>query len=351
MSTIQACAIHAAKDLRLIPLEQITQLNPGDVRIKYATGGICGSDIHYYHEGRAGNFAVQEPLILGHEITGTVTEIGTQIKDLKVGQPVAINPNLPCLDCESCLAGRTNLCQEMVFFGSAAVMPHIQGGFREELVVPRRQCIGLPDGFDLTIAAFAEPLAICLHAVNRAGSVLHRSILVTGCGPIGCLTIQAARLAGVRHITATDVEDKVLDTARALGADEAINIVKNGNALTRYEAGRGHFDAAFECSGNPLALQSCLNAVKPHGTIVQTGLMPLGENPVPVNKLLAKELALQGTFRFHEEFDLAVDALVNQRLDVSSLLTGVFSFDEADAAFVAATDRSQHMKIQLQFDH
>lgn len=347
---MQACAIHAAKDLRLIDIEPVRSLSKNEVRVAYATGGICGSDIHYYHEGRVGNFAVQEPLILGHEISGTVREVGAAVTDLKVGQPVAINPNLPCLKCENCLAGRTNLCQEMVFFGSAAVMPHIQGGFREELVVPQRQCVGLPDGFDLSIAAFAEPLAICLHAVNRAGSLLHKSILVTGCGPIGCLTIQAARLAGVRHITATDVEDTVLKTAKNLGADEIINIAKDSVRIEHYEAKRGYFDAAIECSGNPLALQTCINAVKPRGTIVQTGLMPVGDNPIPVNKILSKELSLSGTFRFHEEFDVAVDALVSKRLDVSSLLTGVFNFADADAAFAAAIDRSQHMKVQLQFN-
>ena len=229
-------------------------------------------------------------------------------------------------------------------------MPHIQGGFREELVVPQRQCVGLPDGFDLSIAAFAEPLAICLHAVNRAGILLHKSILITGCGPIGCLTIQAARLAGVRHITATDVEDSVLDTAKNLGADEIINVAKDSSKIEQYEAKCGYFDAAIECSGNPLALQTCINAVKPRGTIVQTGLMPVGENPVPVNKILSKELSLLGTFRFHEEFDVAVDALVSKRLDVSSLLTGVFNFADADAAFAAAVDRSRHMKVQLQFN-
>ena len=347
---MQACAIHAAKDLRLIDIDNVDSLGGDQVRVAYATGGICGSDIHYYHEGRVGNFAVKEPLILGHEIAGTVKETGAAVTGLKVGQPVAINPNLPCLLCDYCLAGQTNLCQEMVFFGSAAVTPHIQGGFREELVVPQRQCVGLPDGFDLSIAAFAEPLAICLHAVNRSQSLLHKSVLVTGCGPIGCLTIQAARLAGVRHITATDVEDTVLNTAGALGADEVINIRTNPEKVERYEAGRGHFDAAFECSGNPLALQTCFNAVRPRGSIVQVGLMPPPTNLVPVNKLLSKELNLHGTFRFHEEFDLAVDALVNQRLDVSSLLTGVFSFNEADAAFTAAVDRSKHMKIQLRFD-
>ena len=348
--TVQACAIFSARDLRLIDTERTSVLAPDEVRVAYGTGGICGSDIHYYHEGRVGNFAVKEPLILGHEIAGTVTETGSAVTDLHPGQPVAINPNLPCLACGNCLAGRTNLCREMIFFGSAAVTPHIQGGFREELVVPRRQCVGLPDGFDLSIAAFAEPLAVCLHAVSRAGSLAHRSVLVTGCGPIGCLTIQALRLAGVRHVTATDVEARVLESAAALGADEIIDIRTDPDRLDAHEAGRGHFDAAFECSGNPTALASCLNAVRPRGTVVQVGMMPPGDTPVPMGKIVSKELALEGTFRFHDEFDLAVEALVSGRLDVSSLLSGTFPFAEADAAFAAAVDRSRHMKVQLRFD-
>lgn len=347
--TLQACTIFGAKDLRMIEHEKTGTLAPDQVRVAYGTGGICGSDIHYYHHGRVGNFAVKEPLIIGHEIAGTVIETGSDITDLSSGTPVAINPNLPCLDCENCLAGRTNLCRDMVFFGSAAVTPHIQGGFREELVVPRRQCVALPDGFDLSIAVFAEPLAVCLHAVNRAGPLAHRSVLVTGCGPIGCLTIQALRLAGVRHITATDVADGVLDTAAKLGADETINIARDAARLEAYESGRGHFDAAFECSGNPLALVSCLNAVKPNGSVVQVGMMPPTDTGIPMGKIVSKELSLSGTFRFHDEFDIAVDALVSGRLDVSSLHSGTFTFDEADKAFAAAVDRTHHMKVQLRF--
>ena len=129
--------------------------------------------------------------------------------------------------------------------------------------------------------------------------------------------------------------------AASLGADETINLKKEKERLENYESARGHFDVAFECSGNPLALQSCLNAVRPRGKIVQVGMMPVGENPVPVNKLLSKELSLMGTFRFHEEFDLAVDTLINNRIDVSPLLTGVYKFDQADDAFKAAVDREK----------
>ncbi len=347
---MKAYAIFGAKDFREINHTEVDALAPEQVRIKYRTGGICGSDIHYYHEGRVGNFAVKEPLILGHEVAGEVMAVGSAVNQLHVGQRVVINPSLPCLDCGYCLDGKTNLCEKMCFFGSAAVFPHIQGGFREHIVVPATQCVPIPDGFDYTIAAFAEPLAVCLHAVNRAPPVTHKNILVTGVGPIGCLTIMVAKLAGCKHITATDIEEEALKTAASLGADETINVKSNKEKLDAYESGRGYFDMAFECSGNPLALQTCLNAVKPSGTIVQVGMMPVGENPVRMNKLLSKELSLMGTFRFHEEFDLAVDTLINHRIDVAPLLTGIYKFEQADDAFKAAINRKIHMKIQLQFD-
>jgi len=346
---MKACTLYGAKDLRLVDVEPAATLAPDQVRIAYESGGICGSDLHYYHEGRVGNFALKEPMILGHEIAGRVSEIGSAIEHVRVGQPVAIDPNLPCLTCPQCLAGQTNLCREMVFFGSAAVTPHIQGGYREELVVAGRQAVGLPDGFDTGIAAFAEPLSICLHAVNRAGPLAHRHVLVTGAGPIGCLTVMAAKLAGAARVTVTDVSQGVLDQVAALGADRTIDVATDSGPLEALQRDRGQVDVAFECSGNPSALTSCLEAVRPRGTIVQVGVMPPPSTAIPINRLMAKELALLGTFRFHDEFRAAVDVLVRGRLDVAPLLTGVYDFADADAAFEAARDRGRHMKVQLRF--
>lgn len=346
---MKACTVSGAKALQLVDLEPVASLGPTDVRIRYGTGGICGSDLHYYYHGGVGNFRLQEPLILGHEVAGTVVEIGRDVSAVRIGQGVAVDPNLPCLHCHECLEGRTNLCREMTFFGSAAVMPHVQGGWREELVVPERQAVGLPDGTDLSIAAFAEPLAVCLHAVNRTGPVAHREVLVTGCGPIGCLAIAALKLAGASRVVAADVAAGVLGHAEALGADETIDLSAHPERLVALQANRGHFDLALECSGSPVALASCIEAVRPRGTIVQTGMLPAGDNPIPVNRIVAKELAVLGTFRFHDEFRVAVDALVRGRIDVGSLLTGTFDFTDADAAFEAARDRTRHMKVQLRF--
>lgn len=348
---MRACFVHAAHDLRIEEFVDDTDLAPHEVRVRYRSGGICGSDIHYYHAGRVGNFNIREPLIIGHELAGEVIDCGSGVQGLARGDRVAVNPSRPCNTCEYCLAGMTQLCEQMIFLGSAAIYPHCQGGFREQITLADSQCLKLPADMPFTRAAFAEPLAVCLHAVSRGAPVTHQRILVTGCGPIGCLTMKAARHAGCQHITAVDLDDTVLAHAQRAGADETINLRQDAERMQAYESGRGHFDVAFECSGSPQAYNSCIRALRPRGRLVQLGMMPPGETPIEANRILPKELDIRGSFRFHEEFALAVEAIASGRIEVDSLLTGVFTFEQAEKAFEVATDRSQHMKIQLQWDN
>jgi L-idonate 5-dehydrogenase len=346
---MRACVLHAAKDLRLEERPS-APLQAGEVRLRFGAGGICGSDLHYYFDGRVGDFAVREPLILGHEVAGEVIETGAGVSRVKAGDRVAVNPSLPCWQCRACQAGRTNLCARMTFFGSAAVMPHIQGAFQERLTVHESQCFVVPAATPFAIAAMAEPLAVCLHAVQRAGALIGAHVLITGSGPIGALTCLAARHAGAARITITDLADPPLAVAARVGADETINIARAAGQIERYKADRGQFDVAFEASGNPKALVTCLDCTRPGGRIVQLGMLPQGELGLPLTKLTPKELDLVGTFRFHDAFSLAVEALVSGRLDVAPILTGTFDARERDAAFAAAADRERHMKVQLTFD-
>jgi len=191
---MRACVLHAAKDLRLEE-RQVLPLEDDQVRVRFGACGICGSDLHYYFDGRVGDFALREPLILGHQVAGEVIETGAGVRRVKTGDRVAVNPSLPCWQCRACQAGRTNLCVRMTFFGSAAVMPHIQGAFQEQLTVHESQCFVVPPA----IAAMAEPLAVCLHAVQRAGALHGAHVLITGSGPIGALTCLAARHADRDH--------------------------------------------------------------------------------------------------------------------------------------------------------
>ncbi len=343
---MKAVVIHAAKDLR-IEERPDEQPGPGQVEVAIEAGGICGSDLHYYNHGGFGTVRVREPMILGHEVAGTIKALGEGVSGLAVGDRVAVSPSRPCNHCEFCLKGQQNQCLNMRFYGSAMPMPHIQGAFRQRLVAEAYQCHKVRDGVSINEAAMAEPFAVTLHGVNRAGALTDKRVLVTGCGPIGALAIIAARAHGAREIVATDVMDAVLEKALAIGADRVINVASDPDALSAYSANKGYFDVQFEASGNERAVRSGLEALKPRSTVVQLGLG--GDVSIPQNMVVAKEIEMKGTFRFHEEFGLAVDFINQRRVDLKPLLTGTFPLEEAVAAFEAAGDRSRSMKVQLAF--
>ena len=343
---MKAVVIHAAKDLRIEEREN-EQPGPGQVEVAIEAGGICGSDLHYYNHGGFGTVRVREPMILGHEVAGTIKALGEGVSGLAVGDRVAVSPSRPCNHCEFCLKGQQNQCLNMRFYGSAMPMPHIQGAFRQRLVAEAYQCHKVRDGVSIHEAAMAEPFAVTLHGVNRAGALTDKRVLVTGCGPIGALAIIAARAHGAREIVATDVMDAVLQKALAIGADRVINVADDPDALSAYSANKGYFDVQFEASGNERAVRSGLEALKSRSTVVQLGLG--GDVSIPQNMVVAKEIEMKGTFRFHEEFGLAVDFINQRRVDLKPLLTGTFPLEEAVAAFEAAGDRSRSMKVQLAF--
>src|SRR5256886_5247205 len=268
---MKAVVIHAARDLRVEEREPETP-SVGQVEIAVEAGGICGSDLHYFHHGGFGTVRVREPMILGHEVAGTVKALGASVSGLTIGDRVAVSPSRPCNACEYCLKGQQNQCLNMRFYGSAMPMPHMQGAFRQRLVAEARQCHKVADAVSINEAAFAEPFAVVLHAVNRAGSLLGKRVLVTGCGSIGALTIMAARLHGAREIVATDVAAGVLEKVLSLGADRVINVADGPEQLGAYTANKGYFDVQFEASGNERAVRSGLEVLKPRGVLVQLGL-------------------------------------------------------------------------------
>src|SRR5690606_38937420 len=270
----------------------------GEVLVAMGAGGICGSDLHYYQDGGFGPIRVREPIILGHEVAGTVRDIGPGVTVLKVGDRVAVNPSRPCNSCRYCMQGLQQHCLTMRFFGSAMRTPHEQGGFRDLMIVDALQCVRVdnPD-VSLAEAACAEPLAVCLHALNRAGAtagnLAGKTALVTGAGPIGVLVAAALRHAGAAHIVVTDLQDKALDVARRMGADETINVATEAGRLDSYAADKGTFDVAFECSAAAPALRSAIAATRPQGTLVEVGVA--GDITVPLNLIVGKEIALVGT--------------------------------------------------------
>ncbi|MEM9581830.1 MAG: L-idonate 5-dehydrogenase [Pseudomonadota bacterium] len=343
---MRAVVIHKAKDLR-IEDSPVKALAAGQVQIRMAAGGICGSDLHYYNHGGIGDaIRVKEPMILGHEVSGVVTELGDGVDDLSVGDLVAVSPSRPCSACQYCLKGQRNHCENMRFYGSAMPFPHIQGAFREVLIADASQCVKA-NGLSAGEAAMAEPLSVCLHAVRRAGEMLGKRVLVTGSGPIGTLSVLAARAAGATEIVVTDLVDAALGFASKVGADRVINVAQDSDALSPYQAGKGYFDVLMECSGAAPALAAGIAAMRPRGVVMQLGLG--GDMTLPMQLLTAKELDLRGSFRFHEEFAVAVHLMQSGAIDVKPLISHTVPLDDAVKGFELAGDRAKAMKTQIQF--
>jgi L-idonate 5-dehydrogenase len=275
-----------------------------------------------------------------------VTALGPGVEGLEVGQLVAVSPSRPCRTCRYCQEGLHNQCLNMRFYGSAMPFPHIQGAFRETLVADAIQCVPA-DGLTPGEAAMAEPLAVTLHATRRAGEMLGKRVLVTGCGPIGVLSILAARRAGAAEIVATDLSDFTLSVAKQAGADRIINTKQEPEALAAYSADKGTFDVLYECSGAQAALVGGIAALRPRGIIVQLGIG--GEMTLPMLAITAKELDLRGSFRFHEEFSVGVSLMRKGLIDVKPLITHSVPLNDAISAFEIASDRSRAMKAQIVF--
>ncbi len=342
---MKAIVAHGAKDLRIEEREP-SALGKGQVLIRMEAGGICGSDLHYYNHGGFGAVRIKEPMILGHEVAGRIEAMGDAVEGISVGQRVAISPSRPCGLCEYCREGMQNHCFDMRFYGSAMPFPHIQGAFRENLVVDAAQC-AVADGISAGEAAMAEPLSVVLHAAKRAGDLMGKRVLVTGCGPIGMLAILVARAAGALEIVATDVAHFTLGKARDIGADTICNVAENAEVLAGYAENKGYFDVLFECSGVATALADAVPAMRPGGIIMQLGLG--GDMTLPVQAMTAKELELRGSFRFHAEFVSAVEMMRRGQIDVKPLITHTFSLDDAIPAFEMASDRRQAIKAQIAF--
>jgi L-idonate 5-dehydrogenase len=303
---MKAVVIHAAGDLR-IEDQQVAPLGVGDIRVGVRAGGICGSDLHYYQHGGFGAVRLCEAMVLGHEVAGVVEAVGEGVISVGVGDHVAINPSLPCEGCDYCLAGLPNHCTDMRFYGSAMRNPHVQGAFRQALVCKASQAVKVPAALSFTSAAFGEPLAVCLH----------------------------------------DLLDEPLAILERIGVDRVHNVATRPEALAPYRAGKGYFDAVFEASGSQSGLAAAIEMARPRGVIVQIGLG--GDLSVPMGKVVAKELELKGSFRFHEEFAWAVGCIASGAIDVGPLLTAVMPMEEADAAFKLAGDRRRSMKVQITF--
>jgi L-idonate 5-dehydrogenase len=346
---MRAIVAHAPHDLRIETFPGAEPLPPappaGQVRVRMAAGGICGSDLHYYHDGGFGVVRIKQPMTLGHEAAGRVEALGAGVSGLVAGDLVAVNPSQNCGHCAPCKTGRPRHCEDMRFNGSAMRFPHVQGLFRELIDVPSGRAFAMPAGVTPAEASLCEPFAVALHAVNQAGGVAGKRVLVSGCGPIGVLVIVAARIAGARQIVATDVAPHSLAMARTFGSDVVVDVGAGPDALAPFSVGRGELDAAFECSGSPRAFAPVVGTLRPGATLVAVGLG--GDVTVPMNTLVAKEIAVVGTFRFDAEFAEAARLIGSRKVDLKPMISAVYPLDQALAAFDHASDKSRATKVVI----
>lgn len=334
-----AAVIHAARDLRFECVAE-GQLREGQVRLRFGGGGICGSDLHYFLHGRTGSFAVVEPLVLGHEFAGEVIAASGSDLKVKVGDRVAVNPSRTCGQCPRCREGRTNLCANVFFMGSASKRPHMQGCFAETIEVAAEQCHPIPRSVPFEHAALAEPLSVCLHAANRAGDLAGRTVLVIGAGPIGLLLGAVAKKRGAARVVASDLEASSLGRARAMGADAV-------HQVPAPLPDSGSYDVVFEASGSPKGVSTAIEAARRGGILMQVGNLPGDAFPVPFNQVMAKELDVRGSFRFADEYGTAVKMIVDGQIDLKPMITATVPLSRAVEAFELASDRSRSAKVVL----
>ena len=345
---MKACVLHGQH--RLVVEERDTP-TPGrsQVAVRLGAGGICGSDLHYYHAGRVGAFVVREPLVLGHEVAGEIIAVGKDVTRVQAGDRVAVNPARHCGVCRECRSGSGNLCTDVFFYGSAARFPHVHGAFAEVFLAEEAQCFAISDKLSYAKAACAEPLAVSLHGAKRAGDLLGKRVLITGAGPIGLLMLMVVRLAGASEIVITDRMEEPLETARALGATLALNTAALLDPAGEQMASlTGAFDVAIEAAGALPALTQCMVAVRPGGRVVQLGSLPAqSDDSLRMNLLVTREIELLGSFRFFQEYGAAVRMLESGQIDPEPLLSAQISLAEAESAFVLASDRKQALKVSL----
>lgn len=327
---MKAVVVHGAGDVRV---DDVPDPVPGEGEVLLAVewGGICGSDLAYWRHGASGTAVLKHPLVLGHEVAGRVD-----------GRPVTVHPARVVGDqpLPARLAGRTNLHPRVRYFGSAAFDPHTDGAFCELKVVQAAQVRALPEGVGTREGALAEPLAVALHAVHRAGDLRGRDVLVNGAGPIGALVVAAAKYRGAATVVAADVAAAPLAIARAMGADD-VRDVGAGDRLP------DDVEVVFEASGAPAALGGVLRATARGGTLVQVGNLPGRPAPAELGDLVTREITWTGSYRFAGELDDALGAL-RDGLDVTPLITRTFALGRAAEALDAAAGASGKVMLRIE---
>ncbi|MBC7325740.1 MAG: NAD(P)-dependent alcohol dehydrogenase, partial [Moorella sp. (in: Bacteria)] len=322
------------KEPGVITIEEVKKPSPGpgEVLVKIRSVGVCGSDVHYYRHGRIGSYVVQKPLILGHECSGEVVELGPGVKTLEVGDRVALEPGIPCRKCRFCKTGRYNLCPDVVFMAT----PPVDGAFVEFVAFPEDFAFRLPDNVSFDEGALIEPLAVGIYSMERAGVEPGESVVILGAGPIGLLTLQAARAYGANPVVITDASAFRLSVARSLGADLAVNVSEEKAIAAILEYLGAEADVVVEAAGAPAAIQETWKLVRRGGRVVFIGLPAQDIVGYSFAELSRKELDILGIFRYANVYPRAIHMVARGIINLKALITHHFPLEEVQAALELA---------------
>ena len=330
----RAAIMYGTHDIRL---EDVPVPEPGskEILVEIRAVGVCGSDIHYYEEGRIGSFVVREPLILGHESMGTVVALGEGATKHEVGERVTLEPGVPDMTCRECRAGRYNLCPNVRFFAT----PPIDGAFANYVAIHEDFAYALPDNLSDNAGALMEPLSVGIWSCRKAGVRAGDHVLITGAGPIGLLAMQVALAEGATEVTVTDVAPQRLELAQKTGATRAIDVSDKPLADVGLEV-----DALIECSGNERALGDGIRCIRPAGTAVVVGMGPGEESTIPLALIQNKEIWLTGTFRYANTYPAAIELAATGRVDLDAIVTSHYGLEETEEALQASRKDPANVK-------
>lgn len=308
---------------------EVPQPADNEVLVKLEYVGICGSDMHYYETGRIGDYVVEPPFVLGHEPGGVVVEVGKDVKHLKVGDRVALEPGKTCGHCEFCKEGKYNLCPDVVFFAT----PPVDGVFQEYVAHEAALCFKLPDNVDTMEGALIEPLAVGFHAANQGGAHAGQTAVVFGAGCIGLVSMMALKAEGVSKVYVVDIMQKRLDKAMELGATEVINSMDTDvmAEIARLTEGKGA-DLIIETAGMEITTRQAIHIAKKGATIVLVGYSKTGEMTLPMSLALDKELTFKTVFRYRHIYPMAIEAVASGKVNLKGIVSNVFDFDDIQNA-------------------
>lgn len=298
------------------------------VKLEYV--GVCGSDVHYLQHGKIGSFIVEGDFILGHECAGTVAAVGPGVKNLKVGDKVALEPGITCGQCEFCKSGRYNLCPDVEFLAT----PPYQGCLMNYIVFPENMAFKLPDNVSTKEGALVEPLAVGLHAAAQGGVRLGDKVVILGAGCIGLVTLLACKAYGATEVMVVDVVEKRLEVAKKLGASHVINArLENAIAKIAELTGGSGVDKVIETAGNEITIRQTAYLVKRGGTIVLVGLAPRDVIEFDFMQIMTKEAEIKSVFRYRNLYPAAIGAIADGKIDVKGIVTHEFDFADTEKAF------------------